>query len=260
VLERIVAAKRKEIKDLQNSLDISGINPRIDGIDPRPFLKRNDGRMAVIAEVKKASPLKGVLCHDFDPVGLAEIYQQNGAGAVSVITDQGFFQGDKDYLARVKSAIDLPVLRKDFILDPVQLYESVMLQADMVLLIAAMHDYDSLLSLSEKAHELGLYVLLEIHDRDELRMVHDLPVPMVGVNNRNLKDFTVSLATSLELADEMPEKVVRVSESGISGHNDLNALQAAGFHAALIGEALVSAGNPGLRLREILQYKGGYEL
>lgn len=260
MLERIAAAKRKEIKELKIKLDISGIIPRVDRIDPRPFLQRDDGGIAVIAEVKKASPVKGVLCHEFDPVSLAESYRQNGAGAVSVITDQGFFQGDKEYLTRVKAAIDLPVLRKDFILDPVQLYESVLLQADMVLLIAAMHDYASLLSLSEKAAELGLYVLLEVHGRDELRMVHDLPVPMVGVNNRNLQDFTVSLAASLELAGEMPENVVRVSESGISDRNDLSTLQTAGFHAALIGEALVSAINPGLRLRDILQYDRGYGL
>lgn len=257
MLERIAAAKRKEIEELKIKLDISRVVPRKEGINPLPFLKREDGRIAVIAEVKKASPIKGVLCPDFDPVSLAENYQQNGAGAVSVITDQGFFQGAKDYLTRVKAAVDLPVLRKDFILDPVQLYESVILQADMVLLIAAMHDYDSLLSLSEKADELGLYVLLEVHDRDELRIVHDLPIQLLGINNRNLKDFTVSLTTSLQLVDEMPDRVVRVSESGIADRRDLDTLRTAGFHAALIGEALVSAGNPGLRLRDILQYDGG---
>lgn len=257
MLERIAAAKRKEIKELQNRLDTTGIMPRTDGLDPRPFLCRNDGRVSVIAEVKKASPVKGVFRPDFDPVALAADYQANGAGAVSVITDQGFFQGSTDYLTRVKAVVDLPVLRKDFILDPVQLYESVMLQADMVLLIAAMHNYESLLSLSEKADQLGLYVLLEVHDRDELRMVRDLPVSMIGINNRNLKDFTVSLTASLQLADEMPERVIRVSESGISDHNDLMELQSAGFHAALIGEALVSAVDPGLRLRAILQSDGG---
>ena len=256
-MERIAAAKRKEIEELKIKLDISGVVPRKEGINPLTFLKREDGRIAVIAEVKKASPIKGVLCPDFDPVSLAENYQQNGAGAVSVITDQGFFQGAKDDLTRVKAAIDLPVLRKDFILDPVQLYESVILQADMVLLIAAMHDYDSLLNLSEKADELGLYVLLEVHDRDELRIAHDLPIQLLGINNRNLKDFTVSLTTSLQLVDEMPDRVVRVSESGIADRRDLDTLRNAGFHAALIGEALVSAGNPGLRLRDILQYDGG---
>jgi len=259
LLERIAAAKRKEIEELKTNLDISGVAPRIAGIDPRPYLCRGDGRMAVIAEVKKASPVKGVLCQNFDPVGLAESYQKNGAGAVSVITDQGFFQGAREYLTQVKSVIDLPVLRKDFILDPVQLYESILLQADMILLIAAMHDYESLLTLSEKAEELGLYTLLEVHDRDELRMSRDLPVAMIGINNRNLKDFTVSLATSLHLVDEMPQHVIRLSESGISDHNDLSTLQKAGFHAALIGEALVSAINPGLRLRDILQYNRGCE-
>lgn len=253
MLERIAAAKREEIKELKINLDITGITVRVDVIDPRPFLKRADGNMTVIAEVKKASPVKGVLCNDFDPVSLAESYQRNGAGAVSVITDRGFFQGDKDYLTQVKAAVDLPVLRKDFILDAVQLYESVLLQADIVLLIAAMHDYDSLLSLSEKAGQLGLYTLLEVHDRDELRLSHDLPVSMVGINNRNLKDFTVSLTTSLQLIDGMPEGVIRVSESGISTYHDLRTLQRAGFHTALIGEALVSAAEPGLRLREILQ-------
>ncbi|MGE5464459.1 MAG: indole-3-glycerol phosphate synthase TrpC [Syntrophothermus sp.] len=253
MLGKIAAAKREEIKELKINLDLSRISARVDVIDPRPFLKRADSSMAVIAEVKKASPVKGVLCNDFDPVSLAESYQRNGAGAVSVITDRRFFQGDKDYLTQVKSAVDLPVLRKDFILDAVQLYESVLLRADIVLLIAAMHDYDSLLSLSEKAKHLGLYTLLEVHDRDELRISHDLPVSMVGINNRNLKDFTVSLETSLQLIDGMPEGVIRVSESGISSHKDISTLQRVGFHAALIGEALVTSAEPGLRLREILQ-------
>ena len=253
MLERIAAAKREEIKELKAKLDITGITSRVDAIDPRPFLQRADGHMAVIAEVKKASPIKGLLCADFDPISLAGSYQKNGAGALSVITDSGFFQGDKDYLIRVKSMIDLPVLRKDFIIDAVQLYESVLLRADIVLLIAAMHDYESLLSLSEKARELGLYTLLEVHDRDEQHLAHDLPVQMVGINNRDLKDFTVSLSTSLHLIDGMPPGVIRVSESGISSQHDLSTLQRAGFHAALIGEALVSAADPGLRLREILQ-------
>ncbi|MGE5389569.1 MAG: indole-3-glycerol phosphate synthase TrpC [Deltaproteobacteria bacterium] len=255
MLERIAAAKRREIEELKISMDISEVKPR-DVIDPRPFLCRTDGNIAVIAEVKKASPVKGVLCADFEPVSLAKSYQRNGAGAVSVITDQDFFQGDRDYLTQVKSAVDLPVLRKDFILDAVQLYESVLLGADIILLIAAMHDYASLLSLSEKADQLGLYILLEVHDRDELHISRDLPVQLVGINNRNLKDFTISLVNSLQLVDDMPEGVVRVSESGIRDHTDLRNLQNAGFHAALIGEALVSAPDPGLKLRQILYATG----
>lgn len=256
MLERIAAVKREEIKELKMSLDTSGIYPRTDTIDPGPFLRREDHRVAVIAEVKKASPVKGLLCPDFDPVALAGSYQENGAGAVSVITDQQFFQGSKSFLTQVKSAVGLPVLRKDFILDPIQLYESVLLQADLVLLIAAMHDYHSLLKLSEKARELGLHVLLELHNREELQMAGDLPVPIIGINNRNLQDFTVSLSASLQLADSLPSQAIRVSESGISAPGDMAVLERAGFNAALVGEALVSAENPGLRLQELVQYSG----
>ncbi len=255
MLERIVAAKRQEVQELKRSLDTSGVSRNGAALAPGPFLRRDDKRVAVIAEVKQASPVKGTLCADFDPLVLAASYQQNGAGAISVISDQPFFQGSKDYLPLVKAAVTLPVLRKDFIVDEIQLYESLMLQADLVLLIAALHDYGSLLRLSEKSLELGLAVLMEVHERAELEMVLDLPVPIIGINNRNLRDFSIKLATSLQLVDLLPDKVIKVSESGISSPADMLTLERAGFHAALIGEALVSAKNPGQKLQEIIAYR-----
>jgi indole-3-glycerol phosphate synthase len=249
MLSRIIEYKKREVEEARRIFDKQQV------IKHSPvnldFFK-NSGQIKVIAEVKKASPSKGILCRDFDPVRLAAAYQKNGAAMISVLTDREFFQGDKSFIRMIKEGVSLPVLRKDFIIDEVQLYESAALDADVVLLIAAMHDYSSLMKLSQKSLELGLEVLMEVHDRDELRMVIDLPVKMIGINNRNLKDFRVDINTSLRLAEHIPDRCIKVSESGISTRDDLILLQEHGFQAALIGEALVMAADPGAKLHEML--------
>ncbi|MEQ8175145.1 MAG: indole-3-glycerol phosphate synthase TrpC [Syntrophomonadaceae bacterium] len=255
MLERIVGAKRREVELLKQSLNRDLLISDQLAV-PRPALTARKG-LQVIAEVKKASPLKGVLGTFSEPGRLAAIYEENGASAVSVITDREFFQGSKDYVQAVLDSTCLPVLRKDFIIDEIQLLETCRLGASMVLLIAALHSYGSLLAICEKAGALGLEPLLEIHDDDELDLLKDLPVRLVGVNNRNLKTFEVNLATSLRLVEHMDDALFKISESGIKSGPDMAVLEAAGFQAVLIGEALVTATHPGDKLKELLNYAEG---
>lgn len=255
MLERIVAQKKLEVNRLKESLDLSQLERRVDRIDLREVFHGDRGRVAVIAELKKASPLKGVLCADFDPMQMAQTYAENGAAVLSILSDREFFQGSPEYLQKIKPVVDLPILRKDFIIDELQLYETVVLGADLVLLIAALHNYPALLELSQKCQELGIVPLLEVHNREELKKVMDLPVQLIGVNNRNLQDFTVDIRTSLDLADAIPDSFIKVSESGIKTPADMQMLAAQGFNAALIGEALVSSLDPGAKLKELVHYE-----
>lgn len=255
MLKRIVEAKIAEVKELRTSLVLDQIVPRIKNGDPLAVFKEDRPRVKIIAEIKKASPSKGVLCEDFRPRELAAEYARNGAAAISVITDRPFFQGSGEYLTAVKEEVRLPVLRKDFIIDKIQLYETLKLGADLVLLIAALHNYQSLLALSEKSRELGLEVLLEVHDGEELKTALDLPVSMLGINNRNLRDFTVDIKTSLKLAETIPDSFIKISESGIKSAQDMILLEAYGFNAALVGETLVSSPEPGAKLRELAFYR-----
>lgn len=255
MLERIVQAKRREVELLKKSFNKELI------ILDRPAVSRKaltaQKRLQVIAEVKKASPVKGVLGSFSQPGQLAGLYEEAGAAAVSVITDREFFQGSKGYVKDVLDSVSLPVLRKDFILDEIQLLETCQLGAQMVLLIAALHDYSSLLNLCEKALDLGLEPLLEIHDADETVFIKDLPVQLVGVNNRNLKTFEVNLNTSLRLVEHMDDSLYKISESGIKTSEDMATLKAGGFQAVLVGEALVTAPHPGDKLKELLNYTEG---
>lgn len=254
MLERIVAAKRAEVEELKRALRREEVSAH-----PRRFnpfsMQDSSGRVAVIAEIKKASPVKGMLREDLNPLKTACLYRDHGARAISYITDEEFFHGKKHLLPAVRQAAGIPVLRKDFIIDEVQLRESVLLQADIVLLIAALHDYSHLRQLVEEAHRLNLEVLLEVHNREELNLVADLPVCMVGVNNRNLKDFTVDLENSLGLAEALPSSCLRISESGISSVRDMHLLEEHGFHAALVGEALAVARQPAEKLFELVNYR-----
>ncbi|MEN6327590.1 MAG: indole-3-glycerol phosphate synthase TrpC [Syntrophomonas sp.] len=255
MLKRIAEAKIAEVKELRTSLVLDQIRPRVKNGDPLAVFKKGRPQVQVIAEIKKASPSKGVLCEDFQPRDLAAEYERNGAAAISVISDKQFFQGSGEYLVAVKEEVKLPVLRKDFIIDEIQLYESLQFGADLVLLIAALHNYRSLLALSEKSRELGLEVLLEVHDGEELKTALDLPVQMIGINNRNLRDFTVDIKTSLNLAERIPDSIIKISESGIKSAADMILLEAYGFNAALVGEALVSSPEPGAKLRELVFYR-----
>ena len=243
--------KQQEVQELKNRLIVDDITACQHPLDVEKVFRSDSNNMAIIAEVKKASPLKGILANELDVLQLADCYRENGATAISYITDSQFFQGRKECMPRVREISGLPVLRKEFIIDEIQLYETVLLQADMVLLIAAVHDYPKLLALSEKSRELGIEVLLEVHDQEELQKAKDLPIKIMGVNNRNLKDFSVDVHRSLELAEHIPPSFIKVSESGIKTREDILLLQEHGYNAVLVGEALVTAPDPGEKLREL---------
>lgn len=247
--------KQQEVQELKNRLIVDDITACQHPLDVEKVFRSDSNNMAIIAEVKKASPLKGILANELDVLQLADCYRENGATAISYITDSQFFQGQKEMLPRVKEYAGLAVLRKDFIIDEIQLYETVLLQADMVLLIATLHDYPKLLALSEKSRELGLQVLLEVHDWEELQKAKDLPVKMLGVNNRNLKDFSVDIRRSMEMAEHIPPSFIKVSESGIKTREDILLLKEHGYNAVLVGEALVTAPDPGEKLRELLGHR-----
>jgi len=257
MLERIIAQKKIELAELRSKLDLSTLLYSKKSVDPHQIFTHESGRVTVIAEVKKASPLKGVLCSDFEPLRLAQTYAQNGAAAISVISDTKFFQGSPDYIQQLRPNVEIPILRKDFIIDELQIYETLFLGADLVLLIASLHDYSRLLQLSQKCKELGIVPLVEVHDREELNKVLDLPIQIIGVNNRNLKDFKVDISNSLALSESIPATFIKVSESGIKSAADMKLLEAHGFKAALVGEALVSSPDPGLKLKELVNYDQG---
>ncbi|MBI1956075.1 MAG: indole-3-glycerol phosphate synthase TrpC [Acidobacteria bacterium] len=257
-LERIVQAKRTELADACSQVPQSVLEKKV---QPRPigrFRKalevRGEGQpeCAIIAELKRASPSRGILCQHYNPVEIARGYQQAGARALSVLTDKEFFLGSLEHLVQVKAATSLPVLRKDFTLAEYHLYEAAAAEADAVLLIVAILQPAELGRLLGLSRELGLDVLVEVHTAEELRIALDAGSEIVGVNNRNLKTFAVSLETSLELIDRIPDKVIAVSESGLRTAEDLKRLQAAGFDAFLIGERFMTELDPGAALERLL--------
>ena len=203
----------------------------------------------MIAEVKRASPSKGLLAPDFDPLKLSRAYVQGGAGAISVITDEPFFQGSLEYLAAIRSAVDLPLLRKDFILDPVQIEEARGFGADAVLLIVAALSPEDLRELLAYTHRLGLAALVEVHNQEELETAVSVGAEIIGINNRNLHTFEVSVETTLRLLPHIPKDRIVVSESGLSEAGTLKRLSEAGVEAVLIGEALVKSPDPAALLQ-----------
>lgn len=254
MLERIIEAKKNEVAKLQlKSLPDKRNNISQSGSFCRA-LQKDQNRVAIIAEVKNGSPSKGKFNHRYKAAELASIYEKNGAAAISVITDQDFFYGNKRYIQEVKSVTQMPVLRKDFIIHELQIYESLFLGADAVLLIAAILEYKLLIKLMKLCEDLGLASLLEVHDSEDLKKVLDTPVQFVGINNRNLRNFKVSLENSIELAHKIPSSCFKISESGINQPRDLSILETHGFQAALIGEALVTSTHPDSKLRELTNY------
>ena len=206
------------------------------------------GRAAVIAELKRASPSRGIIRRDFDPARIAAGYERGGAAALSVLTDRDFFQGSPDHLRAARAATALPALRKDFLVDPWQVHEARAMGADCVLLIVAALDDDRLRALAELAGELGLDTLVEVHDEAELDRALRIPAPLIGINNRDLRTFETTLATTRRLAPRVPEDRRTVTESGIASRDDVDGLRADGVHAFLVGEAFMSAPDPGERL------------
>lgn len=209
------------------------------------------GQPAVIAEIKKASPSKGVLREDFHPAEIARSYERGGAACLSVLTDRDFFQGGDAYLQEARAACRLPVIRKDFILDPYQVLEARLLGADCILLIAACLDDTRMAELNAQALELGMDVLIEVHDRAELERALALPGKLIGINNRDLRSFRVSLDTTLGLLDAIPPERLLVTESGILSAADVDLMRAHGVHAFLVGEAFMRARDPGAALEQL---------
>ena len=257
VLKRILARKQEEVAERRERVSLFELKTRAATAPPvRGFAdaieaKIAAGQPAVIAEVKKASPSKGVIRADFDPAAIARSYEAGGAACLSVLTDIDFFQGSDDALRQARAACALPVLRKDFVVDAWQLYESRVLGADCVLLIAAALDDAQLAEYAFIADELGLDVLVEVHDLDELERALPVPARLLGINNRNLKTFEVSLDTTLGLQPAVPADRVLVTESGILAPPDVALMRDAGVHAFLVGEAFMRAPEPGAALRQL---------
>lgn len=253
MLNKIIQIKEHEVKMLKKYIPKTNmIKTNVSGTND--FITKQN-HVKIIAEIKKASPVKGNLNFNLDPITTAISYAQNGAASISVLTDHVFFKGDVSFITEVKGEVNLPILRKDFIIDEIQLYESLAIGADMVLLIASILPYTQLLNLIEKCNSLCLEPLVEVHSESEAQMIADLPVRIAGINNRNLADFTVDINHSLRLVNYIPNNIFKVSESGISQPADLLLLEKHGFNAALIGETLVTSSSPGLKLKELLSYQ-----
>ena len=258
VLTEIIKARQRQVQQLKRTRPLSEeqalARRRDPGMGPRSLyhaLSRT-GPVSCIAEMKKASPSRGLLRNPFEPIEIAVDYESHGAAAVSVLTEENYFLGSVKHLESVRRSISRPVLRKDFILDPYQIYESSACCADAVLLIAAIMTPRRLLKLKQLAERLGLEVLVEVHDRHELTVALDVGARLIGVNNRDLKTFEVNLSTSLELAPHIPESVLSVSESGIKAPGDIRQLLEVGYDAFLIGESFMKSANPGKALRELM--------
>jgi indole-3-glycerol phosphate synthase len=249
ILERIVAAKRAEVEAARKrspKVDLSSAPP------VRDFVGALRAKQpAVIAEIKRASPSRGVLRADFDPAAIAQSYEAAGAACLSVLTDAEFFQGSGEHLVAARAACSLPALRKDFVIDPYQVYESRALGADCILLIAACLDQGEMAELEAVAHGLGMAVLVEVHDGAELERALRLRTPLIGINNRNLRSFDTTLQTTLDLLPRIPGERLLVTESGILSRPDVARMRAAGVQTFLVGEAFMRAPDPGVALGEL---------
>jgi indole-3-glycerol phosphate synthase len=259
ILQRIVAVKQTEIAALRKQRSLGSLlDEARERHDLRSFeaALRNTlaaGRAAVIAEVKRASPSKGVLRDPFDPAAIGASYARHGAAVLSVLTDSQFFQGAPAFLEQARAASGLPVLRKDFIVDEIQVVEARAMGADAILLIVACLDDVQLADLEAAAHALGLAVLVEVHDGAELERAMRLKTPLVGINNRNLRTFEVTLQTTLDLLPQVPAGRLLITESGILGRADVLHMRGAGVHGFLVGEAFMRAPDPGVALAELFQ-------
>jgi len=257
ILKKILARKSEEVIERQAKVSLSELRHQAEAADPaRGFVralktKIAQGEAAVIAEIKKASPSKGVMRPDFRPAEIARSYAEGGAACLSVLTDLDFFQGCEDYLRQARAACALPVIRKDFLIDPYQVYEARAIGADCILLIAAALDDALMADLAKLARELSMDVLVEVHDGAELERALKLDLPLVGINNRNLRTFEVSLQTTLDLLPRIPENRLVVAESGILEPKDVTLMRGHGVHAFLVGEAFMKAEEPGEKLREL---------
>ncbi len=257
ILEKIVAVKREEIAAGLKKKSLAAMREDAESrVMTRDFegamrIAIAAGRAAVIAEVKKASPSKGVLRADFIPADIAQSYAEHGAACLSVLTDQQFFQGCNDYLKQARASCDLPVLRKDFMVDPYQVFEARAIGADCILLIAACLSDAQMNELEAVARYLGMAVLVEVHDAIELQRALKLKTALLGINNRNLRTFEVTLDTTLGMMADVPANKLLITESGILQRSDVQTMRSAGVHAFLVGEAFMRAADPGAALAEL---------
>lgn len=256
ILDKIVAHKMKQLEQEKRLISIGELKKMIhdEGIRPRNDFYNalyKPGRLSVIAEVKKASPSKGIICHDFEPVRIANTYYENGADAISVLTEKEFFMGNDEYLKRIRQNVPIPLLRKDFIIDCWQVYQACVLGADAILLITAILTDEQLKKFQIIAGILGSQCLVEVHDEAEVERALKSGARMIGINNRNLHTFETSLKTTERLVRLIPEKALVVSESGIKTNEDMHMLRQLGVHAVLIGETLVRADHIGEKLKEL---------
>jgi indole-3-glycerol phosphate synthase len=256
VLQKIIARKHQEVAERKRKVPVKELCARAeDQTASRGFVdaieqKIAAGLPAVIAEIKKASPSQGVIRHAFDPIAIAESYVIAGAACLSVLTDIDFFQGADHYLTAARDAVNLPIIRKDFIIDEYSVYEARALGADCILLIVAVLEPQRLRLLNNLAHELGMDVLIEVHDRQELKQALAVPNRLVGINNRNLHNFITDIDTTFALIDDIKDRII-VSESGINTPEQVQALRSKHVNAFLIGEAFMRADDPGEKLRQL---------
>jgi indole-3-glycerol phosphate synthase len=257
ILNKILQRKSAEIAERSKRVSLLALRKQVETAPPpREFTgalraKLAAGLPAVIAEIKKASPSKGLLREDFKPADIARSYELHGAACLSVLTDADFFQGSEDYLRQAHAACSLPVLRKDFMIDPYQVYEARVIGADCILLIVAALDDTALQALAKLAIELRMDVLVEVHDADELERALVLNTPLIGINNRNLRSFETRLETTLELLDKIPAGRIVITESGIHTRKDVTVMRDRGVNAFLVGEAFMRASDPGLELAQL---------
>ncbi len=262
ILLKILERKQVEIEERRQEISHDVLYKKIQSAPPiRKFLnaikeKISQNKPAVIAEIKRASPSKGVIRKDFNPTEIATSYELGGAACLSVLTDIDFFQGADQYLIKARQACSLPVIRKDFFVDPYQVLEARTIGADCILLIAAALDDIQMSELYELAKDLGMDVLVEVHDSSELRRARMLGADLIGINNRNLRTFEVSLETTLSMLGETPESATLVTESGILTDADVNLMRDRGVNAFLVGEAFMRADNPGKSLASLFFNKG----
>ena len=257
VLDKIMAHKAEEVAHDKRQFSINDVKAKAgDQAEPRGFVDAlksslHEGRSAVIAEVKKASPSKGLIRADFNPAEIAQSYRDGGASCLSVLTDHEFFQGSAEYFSQVRNVCSLPMLRKDFMLDDYQVYEARAMDADCILLIVAALEDGLMQDLSGRATELGMDVLVEVHNAEELERGLKLDMPMIGINNRNLRNFETSLNTTIDLLDSISDEIVVVTESGIHTNDDIALMREHKVNSFLVGEAFMRADEPGEKLAEL---------
>lgn len=257
ILTRIIEEKRRVVEEAKRSKPIEDLKYEVRGICVKSAFKKNIARphhINLIAEIKKASPSRGIIRGDFNPAKIAVTYQANGAGAISVLTDERFFEGRLEYIKVVKAHTTLPVLRKDFIIDEYQIYESVGAGADAILLIADILTKAEMKGFLELATSLGLDVLAEVHNEEDLSKALAIGSSIIGINNRDLREFKVDVGVTQKLVKTIPASKIKVSESGIRTHEEIMFLKSLGINAVLVGEAFMEADDIGAKMREMMRY------